>query len=247
MRGKHLSSVTEALRGQSRVPCHGLLLFISSFFFCSTVSMAGIYAKQNLDGHTVWATQALDSEYVLVIPDADKPKGQASTNLSNSKAERIREDLRLKWMPEVRALAEPHGVDPYLVLALIEAESNYDAKVVSAKGAIGMMQLMPATASRYGMHSVSELRDPRKNIQWGIHHLKELLDKYNGHWALALSAYNAGSAATGRERPRIPAFNETMLYVPKVLAVVEQLKTMSIPDDGSLISPKVVSINGGSK
>jgi soluble lytic murein transglycosylase-like protein len=246
MRGKYLSSVTEALRGHSRVLCHGLLLLIPTFFFCSTASMAGIYAKQNLDGHTVWATQALDSEYVLVIPDADKPKGQISTNPSSLKAAKSRDDLRHKWMPEVRALTKLHGVDPYLVLALIETESNYDSKAVSKKGAVGMMQLMPATASRYGMRFESELLDPRKNILWGVHHLKDLLDKYNGHWALALSAYNAGSAATGRERPRVPAFNETMLYVPKVLAVVEQLKTMFMPGVGSLISPKVVSINGGS-
>lgn len=80
------------------------------------------------------------------------------------------------------------------------------------------MQLMPATAARYGLSGPDTWRDPERNIDAGARHLKDLLVQHQGNLALALAAYNAGPGAVARHRGRIPPYRETMLYVPAVLA-----------------------------
>jgi soluble lytic murein transglycosylase-like protein len=102
------------------------------------------------------------------------------------------------------------------VLSLIDVESRFDPQAISPKGARGLMQLLPATAARYGMHALTELHDPQRNIDLGVRHLKDLLQSNQDNWALALAAYNAGNGAVQRGQ-RIPAYRETMLYVPAVL------------------------------
>lgn len=80
------------------------------------------------------------------------------------------------------------------------------------------MQLMPATAKRYGMKNVQELHAPAKNIDMGVRHLKELLNLHNGQVSLAIASYNAGQGAVSKYGQRIPQYRETMIYVPAVLA-----------------------------
>jgi soluble lytic murein transglycosylase-like protein len=94
-------------------------------------------------------------------------------------------------------------------------ESGYDAKAVSRKGAQGLMQLMPKTAQRFGVHNVF---DPVENIRGGALYLKWLLDYFNGDLKLALAGYNAGEQEVVRAGYKIPANKETRDYVPKVLA-----------------------------
>jgi len=103
------------------------------------------------------------------------------------------------------------GVDPLLVRAVIQVESAYQPTARSAKGAMGLMQLMPATARRY---SVRDPYDPTSNIEAGTRHLKMLLDRFE--LSLALAAYNAGEAAVERFRG-IPPYRETQNYVRQVL------------------------------
>jgi len=112
----------------------------------------------------------------------------------------------------VREAAERHHVDPALVRAVIETESNWNPRAYSHKGAGGLMQLIPTTAQRYGAY---DLFNPQQNIDAGVKHLKWLLERYNGNLDLALAAYNAGEGAVDRAHG-IPAFRETRDYVQKV-------------------------------
>jgi soluble lytic murein transglycosylase-like protein len=112
----------------------------------------------------------------------------------------------------VREAADRHRVDPALVRAVIETESNWNPKAWSHKGAGGLMQLIPTTAQRYG---ASDVFNPQQNIDAGVKHLKWLLERYNGNLDLALAAYNAGEGAVDRAHG-IPAFRETRNYVQKV-------------------------------
>lgn len=114
----------------------------------------------------------------------------------------------------IRAAARRYGVDPHLVLSIVMAESNFDDRALSHKGAIGLMQLMPATAR---MHNVSNLYDPAQNVYGGVRHLKSLIDRFQGNLLLAIAAYNAGAAAV-RKYNSIPPYPETKAYVHRVLA-----------------------------
>jgi len=112
----------------------------------------------------------------------------------------------------VREAADRHSVDPALVRAVIETESNWNPRAWSHKGAGGLMQLIPTTAQRYG---ASDVFNPQQNIDAGVKHLKWLLERYNGNLDLALAAYNAGEGAVDRAHG-VPAFRETRNYVQKV-------------------------------
>jgi soluble lytic murein transglycosylase-like protein len=113
----------------------------------------------------------------------------------------------------VEEMARSHQIDAALIHALIRAESNYNASAVSPKGAIGLMQLMPATARRY---EVADPRDATQNIRGGVRYLRDLLDLFHHDLALTLAAYNAGEAAVARYGG-VPPYPETTSYVAKVL------------------------------
>jgi soluble lytic murein transglycosylase-like protein len=110
--------------------------------------------------------------------------------------------------------AVAHRLEPQLLHAVIDVESGFSVRAVSPRGAVGLMQLMPATARDYG---VTDAFDPRQNIDAGAQHLRRLLDRFGQDKALALAAYNAGAKAVTRHHGRIPPYAETMAYVPRVL------------------------------
>jgi len=112
----------------------------------------------------------------------------------------------------VDTIATNYGVDPALVRAVIKTESNFNRWAVSNKGALGLMQLIPTTAVRFG---VNDAFSPQQNVDAGVRYLKTLLERYNGNLDLALAAYNAGEGAVDRAHG-IPAFRETREYVQKV-------------------------------
>lgn len=112
----------------------------------------------------------------------------------------------------VKEAADRHNVDPALVRAVIETESNWNIGAYSRKGAMGLMQLIPTTALRFG---ANDLFNPKQNIDAGVRYLKVLLERYNGNLDLALAAYNAGEGAVDRAHG-IPAFRETQNYVHRV-------------------------------
>src|SRR5262245_42559522 len=111
--------------------------------------------------------------------------------------------------------AAEQGVDAKLVRALVQVESAYQPRARSPKGAMGLMQLMPATARQYG---VADPYDPTSNIEAGIKHLKSLLQRFPKSIALALAAYNAGEAAVLRFNA-IPPYTETRNYVSRILSL----------------------------
>jgi len=112
----------------------------------------------------------------------------------------------------VHEAADRHNVDPALVRAVIETESNWNPSAVSRKGAVGLMQLMPTTAQRFG---ANDFYTPQQNVEAGVTYLKTLLERYDGNLDLALAAYNAGEGAVDRAHG-IPRFRETRNYVQKV-------------------------------
>jgi soluble lytic murein transglycosylase-like protein len=115
----------------------------------------------------------------------------------------------------VRQVSAEHGLDPKLVDALIRVESGYDPTAVSRKGAMGLMQLMPATANRLG---VADPFDPEQNVRGGVREFARLVDHYRGNLQFALAAYNAGEGAVARYSG-IPPYKETRNYVSQILTI----------------------------
>jgi soluble lytic murein transglycosylase-like protein len=122
---------------------------------------------------------------------------------------------------KIAAAARASRVEPGLLHAVIRVESGYNAKAISPKGALGLMQLMPATTKRYG---VVDPFDAAQNLSDGARHLRHLLDLFANNKALALAAYNAGAGAVAAHGGRIPPFAETASYVPAVLKYYELLR-----------------------
>lgn len=113
----------------------------------------------------------------------------------------------------IRRTAAAHNVDVWLVKAVVHAESGFDPHAVSRVGASGLMQLMPATAKRYG---VEDIFDPSQNVAGGVRYLRDLLRLFKNDVRLAVAAYNAGEGAVQRHRG-VPPYSETRQYVTKVL------------------------------
>jgi soluble lytic murein transglycosylase-like protein len=121
----------------------------------------------------------------------------------------------------IETVALKHGIDPALVHAVIEAESNYRASARSHVGARGLMQVMPATARDLGVTSARHLFDPQQNVEAGVKYLKFLLERFDGDLPTALAAYNAGPGAVSKY-DGIPPYPETQNYVRKVLSNFQQ-------------------------
>ena len=116
--------------------------------------------------------------------------------------------------PIVQRIAQSHGVNAALLNAIIEVESGFNANALSRKGAVGLMQVMPATAARYGRFN---LYSPEQNVDVGARYLRDLLAMFDGNVRLAVAAYNAGENAVIRHGRRVPPYRETIKYVPMVL------------------------------
>ena len=150
-------------------------------------------------------------------------KNRPGMNLDRDGAEKL-----------VREAAERHRIDPALVRAVIETESNWNPSAVSRKGAVGLMQLIPTTAQRFG---VDDLYSPQQNVDAGVRYLKALLERYNGNLDLALAAYNAGEGAVDRAHG-VPSFRETRNYVQRVQSAYFRPGSGRL--DGAFINPRAI-------
>jgi soluble lytic murein transglycosylase-like protein len=175
----------------------------------ATVAQAQIYYWRDASG-----------SFVL----SDKPSDPSARTYSVHRSQSIRTAMAINerraavYDGVIREQADLHGVDANLVRAVIQAESAYNPKAVSVKGAMGLMQLMPTTAAEYGVRNAF---DPVENIKAGVAYLKSLLVKYRENIELTLAAYNAGPGAVKKYGGTVPPYKETKNYVQKIRGAVE--------------------------
>ena len=175
---------------------------------------ARIYAYVDAEGVRHFTDMPDNNRYRLLVlpPDALTQSGDHYNSTMLARA--------AQYDAIIEKAALSAAVEPNLLRAVIVVESGFNSRAVSRRGAVGLMQLMPATASRFG---VSDLYDPKENVHAGARYLKFLMDRFGHDVRLALAAYNAGEDAVDRNGGRIPPFTETLAYVPKVLKIYRML------------------------
>ncbi|HRD01095.1 MAG TPA: lytic transglycosylase domain-containing protein [Candidatus Saccharicenans sp.] len=134
------------------------------------------------------------------------------------------EDLKTRYDPLIQKKAAAHGLPAELIHAVIKVESNYNQFAISEKGALGLMQLMPDTAIKYGVMNVF---DPEQNIEGGVKYLKDLVKLYKGDRNLVLAAYNAGQEAV-KKHNGVPPYSETKNYLKKIEYKNPYIRTKTI-------------------
>ena len=192
----------------------------AAFLLAARLAAADVYVAEDANGHPVYASHPVGGEFRLLLRDPVAPSGaqpDAGLRRESGGQRRLRERLE----PLIAAAAARHALDPALLRAVMYVESRFNPQAVSRAGATGVMQLMAATARRYG---VTNRGDPQQNVDAGARYLSDLLARFGGNVALALSAYNAGEGAVERHARRVPPYRETMTYVPEVLARAEDYR-----------------------
>jgi soluble lytic murein transglycosylase-like protein len=187
--------------------------------FVSLVSAARIDGEQKNVSSLETGSQS------TVATDSKSPDTKASDKKILS--QRVRKAERLYRSIIVRA-AHRHQVEPAMVQAIIMAESSFNPKAVSRRGAVGLMQLMPDTAEALGVENVF---DPEHNINAGVLYFKKLLKEFEGDVKLALAAYNAGSRKV-KEYQGVPPFKTTQTYIKKVFEYYRHYQKLILPDGG---------------
>ena len=148
-----------------------------------------------------------------------------------------------KYDEMIAASAARNGVDPNLIVAVMRQESGFNLRARSYKGASGLMQLMPATAQRFG---VTNIFDPAQNIEGGARYLRFLLDSFNGDVNLTLAGYNAGENAVVNSGYRVPRYKETQNYVKSISARYDATKTKAAPKkNGASVAPSAATFANG--
>lgn len=178
---------------------------------------ADIYGFVDENGLAHFSNVQVDARYRLYKRDpASRPQvayGDGPVAATPAPAATPRVSSR-RYAELIRTVAHEENMDPALLHAVVTVESGYNARALSPKGAVGLMQLMPDTARRY---AVGDIWDPVENVRGGARYLRDLLGMFNDNLSLAIAAYNAGEKAVIRYGHRIPPFSETQNYVPKVL------------------------------
>jgi len=169
---------------------------------------ADVFTRRGANG-VIEATNQPDREGFKL---AYRSKGP----VTHSAGFRVQPSNNRLYDPYIREAVAMHGVDEQLVRAVIQVESEFDARAVSRAGARGLMQIMPSTALRLG---VADLFDPRQNILGGVKYLRLLLDMFQGDVSLAVAGYNAGEHAVQRHQG-VPPYKETQGYVRKILTLL---------------------------
>jgi len=192
------------------------VLFICAALAASTFARADIYTYvQNGRTSIVFSdTPPLDGRYRLYKKDRVQPAANRPVHIYGSLT-------RARYSSQVLAASQETKVDPALIHAVISVESGYNPSARSRAGAVGLMQLMPQTARRYG---VTDRLDPAQNIRGGARYLRDLKAMFNNNLHLVIAAYNAGEDAVMKYGMRIPPYRETIAYVPKVMGHYKQLQ-----------------------
>ncbi|MFM8333480.1 MAG: transglycosylase SLT domain-containing protein [Candidatus Methylumidiphilus sp.] len=207
----------------SRVFAPFVLALLPGLF--APAAVADIYKFVDREGRVSYTDKPQHAGFKLILSTPQQPSYVYSSRrpgrvyalgeprrhaaLSATRAQR-----REEFSPLIEAAAYKYSLDPALLHAVIRAESGYNPEAVSPKGAAGLMQLMPATASRMG---VRDRFDPQDNIEGGARYLSQLLDMFPTDVKLAVAAYNSGENAVKRHGNQIPPYSETQTYVDRVL------------------------------
>ncbi|MEN2429424.1 transglycosylase SLT domain-containing protein [Comamonas sp. F1-6] len=218
------------------------LLAGSGWLALAPAAHADLWAYVDEFGVTHFAAEALDERYKLFFKGELYDSSQPGLQLKqDSAAKGLNARTRMQSFfevspryksvrPHLQKAAERTGVDYDLIKAVIAVESGFDAQAVSPKGAVGLMQLMPATAERFGVSASKkrsmqqQLADPAVNVPAGARYLSYLMDLFPGRLDLVLAAYNAGEGAVQKFGKAIPPYKETMNYVKAVTGIYEQLQ-----------------------
>lgn len=211
------------------------MIAVAAIAYCGAAS-ADLWAYVDENGRSHVANHQVDSRYKLFFKgetSLDVPRNAAS---ERDEAERALSGTRLyeratdervtrRYASLIDQYARNNGLDPALVRAVIAVESAFDPHAVSAKGAVGLMQVIPETGERYGLvgdaqRSTSErLYDPATNLRIGTRYLRDLLDRFENDLVLALAAYNAGEGSVATHDNTMPPFAETRAFVRLVQQV----------------------------
>ena len=232
-----------------------------ALFMCATAAFdakADVWVYVDPQGKTHLATEQVDERYTLffrasirslqpgaaaaapqvVVPDAPELSPKLAAFFDNSPRYR-------KAQPLLQEAARKYRLDYELLKALVTTESGFEPTAVSPKGAIGLMQVMPDAARRFGVDSdrwmsvEAKLADPKINVGIGARYLRLLLDMFPGRTDLALASYNAGEGAVQRAGNKVPNFKETQNYVATVTELYAALKP---PVTTSTPVPQVVGV-----
>jgi soluble lytic murein transglycosylase-like protein len=189
----------------------GLLLCLSSL-----PAAAEIYRYRDQRGHSIFTDKPMPNRgYTLVWRSGRGNIQSSASRVPKRPAKSVTWKDRKQYEGMIRSAATKAQVSQELLHAVVQAESAYNAQARSSAGAMGLMQLMPGTAERYG---VADVWDPAQNLEGGARYLRDLLDRFKNNLKLALAAYNAGEGAVIKYGNRIPPYPETRDYVRKVIA-----------------------------
>jgi hypothetical protein len=181
------------------------VIFLCSFLFAMT-SSAGIYRYVDENGVIHFTNCPRDPKFKLYIRESHDDVGNENSGFC------VKDSVQYDSL--ISEFSKKYQVDFALIKAIIRAESGFNPFAVSRKGAKGLMQLMPETASRM---NVSNVFNPRENIEGGVRHFKNLLSLFDNDIRLSLAAYNAGENLVADLRS-IPPYRETVDYIRKVLS-----------------------------
>jgi hypothetical protein len=224
----------------------------------SHVAHADMWIFTDAQGVKHFASSQLDKRYQLMFrgmpaPSVDTAEVVGSTQMEARTVEfSAKSVVAMEISPgfmavkqHLRTAADANQLDMALLQAVIHTESRFNPSAVSPKGAVGLMQVMPATAQRYGVSNdqrgtvSAKLTDPKTNIQTGARYLRDLIKMFPGQLELAVAAYNAGEGAVQRAGNKIPNYKETQNYVRSVMQLYQRLNPLARVAPAATAAPRV--------